>query len=68
MMLKLQFFPRVLSKIVDKLETVLNVWKQRDLSFIGHWHVAKILHLPDGFAIIFTAWFSFLFGRGGWRM
>ena len=43
---------------LDKLETVLNLWKQRELSFIGRamivnvlganrfWHVAKILHPP----------------------
>ena len=67
---------------LDKLSSVLGLWSQRDLSFVGRamivnvlgasrlWHVAKILPPPPhlGFLIDLILLSGLLFGRVVWKM
>ena len=67
---------------VDRLQSVLNLWKQRELSFLGRtmivnvlgasrfWHTAKILAPPplSGSSILTTVLFGLLSGKVKWKM
>ena len=65
---------------LNKLSSILGLWKQRDLSFVGRsmivnvlgasrlWHAAKVLPLPPGFMRNSSLLFGLLFGTAKWKM
>ena len=65
---------------LNKLSSILGLWKQRDLSFIvgslivnvlgaSHlWHVANVSSPPPGFMINLNQLFGLLFGMERWKM
>ena len=65
---------------LDKLKNVTNLWKQRELSFLGRtmiidvlgasrfWHTAKIIIPRSGLLRCIIRLSGLLFGRGKWKL